>query len=90
LDEKNFRGQFNQTFFSKRKDVGAQGFAKKISSISPTIDAPDLRLKSLENSPNLCAVCQGLFDKKASYLVYSKKSGKNVGEIDPRSQQTSV
>jgi hypothetical protein len=38
-------------------------------SISPTIDSPDFMLKYLENLPNLCAVCQALFDEKASHFV---------------------
>jgi len=83
-------GRFHQTFFAKQKVVGAQRLAKSHLSISPTMDFPDFRLKSIENAPNLCAVCQELCAKKASLLALEEKPSplvKSTPHVSPFFEQ---
>ena len=47
---------------------------KICSSISPTIDSPNSRLKSLENSPYLCAVLPFTVRQKELLILFVQKS----------------
>ncbi len=75
-------GSISLNFFCQAKSCWRTHiiWQKNCCSISPTIYSPDFRLKSIEKLANLCAVCQALFAKKASHLVYEKKSCQYVGE----------
>ena len=85
--------RFHQTLFAKRKDAGAQRLAKNspfnfiniFSLAGHRIIAQYYELFAngyrqtpfaILNSPNFCA-------EKSFASVRAKKSGKNVGEIDP-------
>ncbi len=72
-------GVYFTNFCAPREKSPAQGVRQKIrSSILLTIDSLNFRLKSLENSPNLCAVRHFPFDKKS--LSISSCLRKKVGQ----------
>jgi len=58
VDEIDGRGQFHQTFFTKQKVVSAAHsvWQKICCSISPKIDSPDCRLKSIEKILQICVL----------------------------------
>ena len=71
-------GRFYQTLCAKQKIR---------RSISPTIASQFhqgiLCAKIVQNSPNLCDVCQTPFTIKAFHYVFVRKSDTHVDEIDP-------
>ncbi len=97
LEADDIKKSSHKQLISPKKKFPAHSTLQKICySVSPTFCHFETAVfcqitvlnfaKFMHHSPNFSAICLTLFAKKASHLVFEKKSGVSVGDTDPRSQ----